>query len=51
MAKKKRCAFTVEFKCKITKCVEENLIKKILDIAKEFKIPPSVLAIILKNNE
>lgn len=49
--KKKRCAISVETKRKIIKCVEDNPTKKKSDVAKEFNIPPSTLATILKKKE
>ncbi|XP_054259576.1 tigger transposable element-derived protein 6-like [Macrosteles quadrilineatus] len=49
--KKKRCALSVDTKRKIIKCVEENPTKKKTEIAKEFGIPPSTLATILKRKD
>lgn len=49
--KRKRGALIVDVKSKIIKCVEDNPAKEKLDITKEFKIPPRMLATILKNKE
>lgn len=49
--KRKRCALSVEVKRKIIKSVEDNPTKKKTEIAKDFGIPPSTLATILKSKE
>lgn len=49
--KRKRSSITLELKREIIIAVENNPTKKKSDIAKDFKIPPSTLATILKNKE
>lgn len=52
MSSKRKCTpLTVEFKRKVLKAVEENPTKKKVDIAKEFDIPPSTLATIIKHKD
>ena len=52
MSGKRKCTpLTVEFKWKVLKAIEENPTKKKVDIAKEFDIPPSTLATIIKRKD
>lgn len=49
--KKKKTALTVEFKRTVLKHLEDNPLKKKIAIAKEFNIPPTTLATIIKNKD